>query len=194
MGSKYNWLEIQKLHDDGMSQRDIVKQFGMSFKSIQLATKRGEFIPRTRSEGVKTHRAKSKRVVSAATKKKISESMERRHAEGKAWNIGQSRWNNEPSWPEQFFMQVISNEFDDKDYQREYPFGRFSLDFAWPHLKKYIEIDGDQHQRFDDVKERDARKDKLLADSGWQVHRIIWKEMFADTKAHIEKAKQFLRR
>lgn len=34
---------------------------------------------------------------------KISESMKKAHAEGRAWNIGKSRWNNEPSYPEKFF-------------------------------------------------------------------------------------------
>ena len=33
--------------------------------------------------------------------------MKRAHAEGRAHNIGTCRWNNEPSYPEQFFMKVI---------------------------------------------------------------------------------------
>ena len=81
-----------------------------------------------------------------AVRKKISESMKKAHAEGRAHNIGECRWNNEPSWPEKWFMQVIENEFSDKNYVRERPFHRFSLDFAWEHKKKCIEIDGGQHR------------------------------------------------
>lgn len=125
-------------------------------------------------------------------KAKISNSMKQAHADGRAWNIGRSRWNNAPSYPEQFFMQVIANEFIDKDYQTELPFGRYSLDFAWTHKKKCIEIDGEQHQRFLEYAARDREKDKLLFESGWQVMRISWKDMFRDTKQYIKKAKDFI--
>jgi very-short-patch-repair endonuclease len=126
------------------------------------------------------------------TKNKISESMKKAHSENRAHNIGMSRWNNEPSYPEKWFMSVIENEFDDKDYIREYSFGRFSLDFAWVAKKKCIEIDGEQHQRFQDYKERDMRKDALLKENGWEVLRLIWKDMYNNPKEAIKKAKTFI--
>ena len=122
---------------------------------------------------------------------KISNSMKKAHAEGRAWNIGKSRWNNEPSWPEKFFMEVIENEFVDKNYTREHPVGIYSIDFAWVEKKLAIEIDGDQHQRFESYKNRDLKKDQVLRDEGWQVLRIIWKDMFHDTKKYIKIAKDF---
>jgi very-short-patch-repair endonuclease len=131
--------------------------------------------------------------ISDEHRKKISESMKKAHAAGKAHNIGSSRWNNTPSYPEKFFAKVIANEFEDKNFVQEYPFGRYSLDFAWVHLKKVIEIDGDQHERFEKQKESDARKDKALEDAGWQVLRVKWKEMYSDTKAQIANCKQFLK-
>lgn len=123
---------------------------------------------------------------------KISEGMKKAHKEGRAHNIGKSRWNNEQSYPEQFFSRVIQNEFIDKDFVTEYAMGIYSLDFAWPHKKLCIEIDGEQHQRFDDVKERDKRKDLLIEREGWKVLRIVWKDMFKDTKTYISMAKQFI--
>lgn len=126
------------------------------------------------------------------TKNKISEAMKQAHSENRAHNIGMSRWNNEPSYPEKWFMTVIENEFDDKDYIREYPFGRFSLDFAWISKKKCIEIDGEQHQRFQDYKERDERKDALLKENGWEVLRLVWKEVYNNPKEAIKKAKTFI--
>ena len=125
-------------------------------------------------------------------KRQISSSMKKAHAEGRAWNIGASRWNNAPSYPEQFFMQVIENEFADKAYVREHPFSRFSLDFAWPHKKLCIEIDGEQHQRFADYKARDERKDAVLKEAGWKVLRLIWRDVYADPKKHIQLAKEFI--
>jgi very-short-patch-repair endonuclease len=129
---------------------------------------------------------------SIESRQKISESMKIAHSEGRAWNIGKSRWNNEPSYPETFFMRVIENEFTDKQYTREYPMGIYSLDFAWPHLKKAIEIDGEQHQRFQEYIDRDNRKDAFIRDSGWSVLRIAWKDLFNDPKTLIYNSISFI--
>lgn len=126
------------------------------------------------------------------TKQKISKKMKIAHAEGRAHNIGRSRWNNEPSYPEKFFMKIIENEFDDKKYDYEEPFYRYSLDFVWKHKKKVIEIDGEQHEKFEEQKNRDIKKDKLLIEEGYQLLRIKWKDMFHDTKTYIKKAKDFI--
>lgn len=126
------------------------------------------------------------------TREKIRNAALKAHAEGRAHNIGESRWNNKPSYPEQFFMEVIKNEFDDKDYVREYPFHRFSLDFAWLKKKKCIEIDGQQHDICPGYKERDERKDALLLSEGWKVLRIKWVDMYKNTKHWITEAKNFI--
>ena len=65
------------------------------------------------------------------SKKKISESMKIAHKEHRAHNIGECRWKCEPSYPEQFFIRVIKNEFQDQKYTREYHILGYSLDFAW---------------------------------------------------------------
>lgn len=118
--------------------------------------------------------------------------MKKAHAEGRAWNIGKSRWNNKPSYPEQFFIKVIQNEFDDKNYIREYPFGIYSIDFAWPQKKLAIEIDGEQHERFKEYKERDVKKDKYLSENGWKVIRINWNKFFNNTKYYISYCNEFI--
>ena len=126
------------------------------------------------------------------TKRKISESMKIAHSLGIAHNIGQSRWNNEPSYPEKFFIDVISNEFGDKNYQREFPFHRFSLDFVWLDKKRVIEIDGEQHEKFEEQKLRDAEKDKLLSLEGYALLRIRWKDLYENPKHWIQIAKDFI--
>lgn len=125
------------------------------------------------------------------TKNKISESMKTAHKEERAHNIGQSRWNNEPSYPESFMMKVIANELTDKNYVREYSFHRYSFDFAWPHLMKYIEIDGEQHLK-ETQKLSDIKKDTLAKSEGWICLRILWKDLFNNTKEYINIIKQFI--
>jgi very-short-patch-repair endonuclease len=137
-------------------------------------------------------KGKKRNPLSKSHRIKIALSMKKAHASGIAWNIGKSRWNNKPSYPEVFFMRVISNEFEDKNYQREYSFHRFSLDFAWIHKKKCIEIDGNQHDKFIEQKERDIQKEKLLNEDGWQCLRIKWKDIYKDTKHWICIAKDFI--
>ena len=89
-------------------------------------------------------------------------------------------------------MQVIANEFTDKNYVRERPFHRFSLDFAWEHKKKCIEIDGEQHEVFQEQIERDLRKNELLKEDGWQLLRLKWKDIFREPKKYIQIAKEFI--
>jgi very-short-patch-repair endonuclease len=126
------------------------------------------------------------------SKSKISVAMKKAHAEGRAWNIGMSRWNNKPSYPEEWFISVIDNEFSDKEYKREFAFSKYSIDFAWPHLRKAIEIDGEQHLRFPEYAKRDSIKDALLRESGWSVLRLPWKTIFNNTKDSIKQMKNFI--
>ena len=132
------------------------------------------------------------RILSDEHKSKISDSMKSAHKEGIAWNIGRSRWNNKKSYPEEFFTLVIENEFIDKKYTCEFNVGIYSIDFAWVDKKLAIEIDGDQHQRFQEVIDRDKRKDDLLLSKDWKVLRIKWKDMYSDSKKWIKIAYEFI--
>lgn len=146
-------------------------------------------------EGYKSGRLKPSQLGKKATdehRKHISEGMKKAHAEGRAHNIGECRWNNSPSWPEQWFITVIENEFQDKNFKREFPFYKFSLDFAWIDKKRCIEIDGEQHDRSEEQKRRDLEKDTLLKENGWELLRMPWKEVYKDTKLWIEKARAFI--
>lgn len=179
-----NQLEVRKRIETSGSQNQFTKakKLGLPVPEVSKETRKKQSITTTQNNKNRD----------ASVHEKISESMKKAHAEGRAWNIGKSRWNNEPSYPEKFFMQVIENEFDNKNYTREYSVGVYSIDFAWVEKKLAIEIDGDQHQRFNSYKERDERKDKVLAENGWKVMRIIWKDMCKDTKQHIKIAKEFI--
>lgn len=136
-------------------------------------------------------KGKPRNKLSDETRKKISKSMKLAHKEGRAHNINECRVKCEPSYPEKFFINCINNEFDDKNYTREFPIGRYSIDFAWINKKLAIEIDGDQHER-EQQKIADNRKDKYLRGNGWKILRIKWKDMFNNTKEWIRIANEFV--
>lgn len=186
-------------HQKGQSQLLTIKKQvkykawnkGLKLKdslSLQKASKtlkkryaNGEIIPHSKGKEI-----------SLVHKNKISKSMKKAHKEGRAWNIGKSRWNNKPSYPEQFFARVIKNNFKDQKYNKELPIGRYSLDFAWMHLKKCIEIDGEQHQRYKEYKLRDIRKNKFLKKEGWKILRISWKKFYHNPQKYIQIAYNFI--
>ena len=117
-----------------------------------------------------------------------SEKVKLAHKEGRAHNIGSSRWNNEHSYPEKWLIRVLENEFqmiENKDYRTELSFGKFSLDFAWPDKKLCIELDGEQHEKFEEQKRRDKEKDALLKERGWRELRISWKDCYSRPKYYI---------
>lgn len=122
---------------------------------------------------------------------RISEAMKLAHAEGRAWNIGMNRWKKQPSYPEQFFIKAIANNFTDKNYKREVWFKGFVLDFLWEHKKCVIEVDGKQHDTPAQMA-RDARKDALLIAQGYNVLRIKWRDVTADPAKWISHANNFI--
>lgn len=117
--------------------------------------------------------------------------MKKAHKEGRAYNIGYNMHKSEPSYPEKFFTKVIENEFDDKNYISQYQFGKYKLDFAWFHLLKYIEIDGQQHYKNDNII-HDNIRDEFLKQNGWEGIRISWFDLYNNTDSIIKLAKDFI--
>jgi very-short-patch-repair endonuclease len=186
---------IWRTHGEGKTHKPNKDKIGwnkgLTKETDERVKRGGETFSKRLKNGEIKHSQEGK-PLSKEHKKKVSESMKKAHKEGRAWNIGMSRWNNESSYPEEFFMKVIANEFEDKNYINEHPVGIYSLDFAWVHKKKVIEIDGAQHQRFEEYKERDKRKDKFLIKEGWQILRVSWKDISNNTKQEIQKCKDFI--
>jgi len=118
----------------------------------------------------------------------IGTAMRRAHKEGRAWNIGKSRWNNKPSAAEKMFMRFLkNNNFKERqDYYREFPFSIYSADFYFPKLALVIEIDGVQHERFEEYKRRDERKEKVIRDFDIEILRIKWQAVCRDSKKQFE--------
>jgi len=117
-------------------------------------------------------------------KKNLSNALKKAHKEGRAWNIGKSRWNNKPSKAEELFKNFLErNGYKEKiDFYQEFPFSIYSADFYFPKMSLVIEIDGRQHKRFKEYMERDKRKDIKIKEFGVNILRISWRALFYDSK------------
>ncbi len=62
-------------------------------------------------------------------------------------------------------------------HRREYPVGRFRLDFAWPHERVAVEADGRRwHSSAPDFV-RDRAKHNYLVENGWRVLRVTGRDL-----------------
>lgn len=60
------------------------------------------------------------------------------------------------------------------DYITEKPFYKYFFRFCMARKRLCIEIDGDQHQRFDKLILNNTEKDRLLKEDGWKELRLKW--------------------
>jgi len=98
----------------------------------------------------------------------------------KGWK---SRSKISPSFPEKVTMEILSElSFS---LEREFPQGKWFIDFADPLRKIALEIDGKQHE-LPDRKISDKNKDDYLLSAGWQVHRIKWKRLTKDFREDLK--------
>lgn len=97
------------------------------------------------------------------------------------------------SYPEQYFIEVFKNEGIDLKYHKM--INRYELDFYNDGLKKYVEIDGEQHYQESSII-RDKNRSDYLNSLGWTGMRIRWrdyqKKNEKEKKEIIEKIKTFL--
>ena len=156
-----------------------VKQSGLTYKKrvregLIIPTWKGKVFPKEMRERMRCGCIKAHREHRANT-----------------WAMSRHKGGWRISNPEKEFMNILSS-LNIGDYIHEYPFGGFSLDFAWVQNKKAIEIDGEQHYeaRFD--KSVDRRKENLLKEKGWKLLRIRWEKEKKDKESLIRKIKEFL--
>jgi len=77
-----DWENIQEQYNKGMSQRDIVKEFGISSKSIIMAVRKGILKCRNKSEAAKISHKKVQRKHSDEFKEKQRKRILERYASG----------------------------------------------------------------------------------------------------------------
>jgi very-short-patch-repair endonuclease len=109
----------------------------------------------------------------------------------KGWR---SRAKFAQSFPEKYVEELLSKEFyfiRHRDFEIEFPQGKWFIDFAFLAKKIALEIDGKQHE-FLERRASDIEKDKYLVEQGWIVHRVKWKRIRSkqDREAVISTLKQ----
>lgn len=107
------------------------------------------------------------------TKQKISNSYKKyliEHPEKVPFKLNHS---SKKSYPEQYFEELFINEGIPLKYHKQ--IGRYELDFYNEELKKYVEIDGEQHYT-DKMIQHDKERNEYLLNLGWNGLRIRWSE------------------
>ena len=104
------------------------------------------------------------------TRDSRSDRSSRRHQEATAFARSQRAQANEFA---QIVWQIIRNRACRRQkFRREYPIPPYTVDFCCVELKLVIEVDGEHHFT-GEGHHHDQRRDRFLADLGYQVLRIL---------------------
>ena len=165
---KYNWKLIQKDYNSGLTWRQLQKKYGVSFGAITKAKNRGDFKSRNNSDAQKLSCKMNPRKHSEKTKQKISISRKKFLEENPDKIPYLLNHSSRPSYPERYFKKILTK------LEPEYKVLSYSLDFADPHKKIDIEIDGEQHYTDPKIIKHDKKRNKRLKELGWKIIRIRW--------------------
>lgn len=130
----------------------------------------------------KKHSEESKQKISAKRKQYLADNPEK-----VPYKLNH---HSKQSYPEQYFREVFDNDDLLKTAISEYRVKLYSLDFAFPDIKFYIEIDGEQHYVDPRIVEHDKKRNLELEQMGWKSIRIRWSEY---NKKSLEEKQEFIK-
>jgi len=101
-------------------------------------------------------------------------------------------FRKEPTNSEKILWQLLRRKnFKDLKFKRQYPVGRYILDFYCSKYKLVIEIDGKIHQD-KEQKEYDKLRQEELENSGFIFFRVSAEEVEQNPKDVLIKLKNFI--
>ena len=68
----------------------------------------------------------------------------------------------------------------------QYEVSRYRIDFALPHQKVAIELDGHEYHKTKEQRTKDAQRERYLQKHGWQVIRFTGSEVYQDVNRCVQ--------
>jgi very-short-patch-repair endonuclease len=167
-----DWTIIQQDYNGGLTLRDILKKYKLSYFLVYKAKDSGLFVTKTKSEATKeSHRLRPDvRKPSEETKKKISASRIKYLTENPDKVPYRLNHSSKESYPEMIFRKALESS-GISGWEQSYRCGIYEYDFAFPVEKIDIEIDGATH-KLEKVIIIDERRDRWTESNGWKVIRF----------------------
>jgi very-short-patch-repair endonuclease len=169
-----DWIEAQRLHDEGETLRNLKKILGISRATLNLARKSKLFTKRDRPTKMSKD---AKRQMSESRKKWLKENPDKH-----PWK----RHNKFKSVPcDKFKEKLKSSGFNFIPEYQALEDRFFSIDVAFPDKKIGIEINGQQHYKSDGtLKDYYQDRHDLLVSDGWDIieihYSVVYNEVFVD--------------
>jgi len=186
--SVYNWENLQKDYNEGLSERKLCEKHGISSATLHRAKKMGLFKSRTQKEACALRAITY--IPSEETRKKHSLNriayMENHSASWKFFH------RQNISYPEKIFLELLQKS-NIKNWIHHYRAGRYQYDFALLDLKIDIEIDGTTHLK-PNIIIKDKIRDEWSENQGWRVIRFSAKEIIKNPEISFNKLINFIGR
>jgi very-short-patch-repair endonuclease len=77
--------------------------------------------------------------------------------------------------------------------ERQFPVGRYRLDFAWPERRIGCECDGFEHHRARLAWKRDRRRLAAIEAAGWRVVQVTWADVTREPDQTLDRLSLALR-
>lgn len=141
--------------------------------AIAKAQKRGEFVSRSKSQGIILEAKLNPKKHTEETKKKLSE-IRKKYLKENPHMVPYllNHYSKGLSFAEEYFLEVFKNEKLDLEHHLQ--ISLYQLDFYNLEKKLYVEIDGEQHYVDDRIVESDKKRTEFLENLGWKSKRIRW--------------------
>ena len=165
---RYDWDEVQKLYDTGLSYKELYNVIGITGSTIQKAIRRGVFNQRSLSDASKIGATKidqsliwtpERRKLQSEAKKKLYKEHPEKHPNRKLANNRQQM-----SYPEKLVYDWLTTQNIEFIHQRK--IDKYYVDFNIGSL--CIEVDG----KYFHHKEYDIKRDKIITDLGFTIRRV----------------------
>lgn len=144
----YDWKEIQKDYNDGLTYRDLEKKYGVTQNAISKARKRGELKTRSPSEaGLLYYKHNPAQVMGIEARKRLSERMSENNPGGKSKWFEIDGKKVQGVWELEFAKYCNNHDIHwtrckPWKYEMDGKVRHYTPDFYIPSKDLYVEIKG----------------------------------------------------